>query len=287
MSVRIRPPAAEGFWMPAEYEPHAATWLLWPERRDNWREQARPAQAAFAQVAAAIRRFEPVHVGVMPHLAAEARAILPPDVEVHGMEYDDCWARDVGPTFVVSGEPPSIRAVQWRFNAWGGLYHPFERDARVPLEMLAHSAALPSRERYRGPITLEGGAIHVDGEGTVLLTESCVLDPRRNPGMNRGQAETMLRQYLGASHVIWLDQGVFEDETGGHIDNLACFAGPGRVCLTWTDDRRDPQHAISLDAWERLNDARDAQGRRLEIFKLPMPGPLHMTAEEARGLVPG
>ncbi|HVS76228.1 MAG TPA: agmatine deiminase [Steroidobacteraceae bacterium] len=285
--VRTRTPAAEGFWMPAEYEPHAATWLLWPERRDNWREQARPAQAAFAQVASAIRRFERVHVGVMPHLAAEARAMLRGDVEVHGMEYDDCWMRDVGPTFVVGERPGMIRAVQWRFNAWGGLYHPCDRDGRVPLQVLAHSSALPMRDRYRGPITLEGGAIHVDGEGTALLTEECALDSRRNPGMTREQVETVLRDYLGVSRFIWLGRGVYADETTGHVDNLACFVGPGRVCLTWTDDRSDPQYAISLDAWERLNEARDAIGRRLEVFKVPMPGPLHMTAAEASGLVPG
>ncbi|HVC31349.1 MAG TPA: agmatine deiminase [Steroidobacteraceae bacterium] len=283
---RAQTPLADGFWMPAEYGPHAATWLLWPERRDNWREHARPAGAAFAQVASAIRRFEPVHVGVLPHVVAQARAVLAPDIEIHGMEYDDCWARDVGPTFVVGQQPATLRAVQWHFNAWGGLYHPCDRDARVPSQMLAHMPVLPLRDRYRGPITLEGGAIHVDGEGTALVTEECVLNPNRNPGVTREQIEAVLREHLGAHHFIWLGKGVFNDETSGHIDNLACFAGPGRVCLAWTDDERDPQYAISLDAWERLNDARDVQGRRLEIFKVPMPGPLYMTAPEARGLVP-
>ena len=283
--VRTRPPSAEGFWMPAEYEPHEGTWLLWPARHDNWREHARPAQEAFAQVAAAIQRFETVHVGVLPHLLAAARAMLPQDVQVHGIEYDDCWMRDVGPTFVVSEGPGTIRAVHWRFNAWGGLYHPFDRDARVPIEVLARSR-LPAQERYRAPVTLEGGAIHVDGQGTALVTEECLLDPNRNPAMTRERAEAVLRDHLGVSRFIWLGKGVFNDETSGHVDNLACFAGPGKVCLTWTDDERDPQHAISRDAWERLNDARDAQGRRLEVFKVPMPGPLYMTAEEARGLAP-
>ena len=285
--VRSRPPAAEGFWMPAEYEPHAATWLLWPARHDNWRESASPAQTAFAQVASAIRRFERVHVGAMPELVAQARAALPQDIEVHGMEYDDCWMRDVGPTFVVSERPQTICGVQWRFNAWGGLYHPCDRDRHVPLEVLARSAGLPMRDRYLAPITLEGGGLHVDGQGTALLTEECALDPNRNPGMTREQVEAVLREHLGVSHFIWLGKGVFNDETRGHIDNLACFAGPGRVCLAWTDDRSDPQHAISLDAWQRLSEARDARGRRLEIFKLPMPGPLYMSAEEARGLVAG
>jgi agmatine deiminase len=283
---RTQPPAAEGFWMPAEYEPHAATWLLWPARHDNWREHAHPAQAAFAQVASAIRRFEKVHVGALPALVTEARAMLPEDIEVHGIEYDDCWMRDVGPTFVVSERPQTIRAVHWRFNAWGGLYQPFDRDARVPLEVLAHASELPMRDRYPAPIILEGGGLHVDGEGTALLTEECALDPNRNPGLTRGQLEAALRDCLGVSHFIWLGKGVFNDETRGHIDNLACFAGPAKVCLTWTDERSDPQYAVSLDAFERLSAARDARGRRLEVFKLPMPGPLHMTGEEARGLVP-
>jgi agmatine deiminase len=285
-AVRPGTPAADGFWMPAEYEPHEATWLLWPARHDNWREQARPAQAAFAQVATAIRRFERVQVGVLPHLLAEARAMLPQDIEVHGIEYDDCWMRDVGPTFVVSARPRTIRAVHWRFNAWGGLYHPCDRDERVPLQVLAHSSELPMRDRYRGPITLEGGAWHVDGEGTALLTEECALDPNRNPHMTREQVERVLREHLGVSHFIWLGKGVCNDETRGHTDNLACFAGPAKVCLTWTDDRSDPQYAISRDARERLGAARDASGRPLEVFELPMPGPLYLTEEEARGLVP-
>ena len=285
--LQSQPPAAEGFWMPAEYEPHAATWLLWPARHDNWRESARPAQTAFAQVASAIRRFERVNVGALPELVTQARTALPQDIEVHGMEYDDCWMRDVGPTFVVSERPQTIRGVQWRFNAWGGLYHPCDRDRQVPLEVLARSAGLPMRDRYLAPITLEGGGLHVDGEGTALLTEECALDPNRNPGMTREQVEAVLREHLGVSHFIWLGKGVFNDETRGHIDNLACFAGPGRVCVAWTDDRSDPQHAISLDAWQRLNEARDARGRRLEVFKLPMPGPLYMSAEEARGLAAG
>ena len=284
--LRQKTPVAEGYWMPAEFEPHEATWLLWPERTDNWRDGAQPAQEAVLQVAAAISHFERVHLGVNPEHFARVREIAPPEVQVARVEYDDIWVRDTGPTFVVAEEPEKLRSIQWRFNAWGGLYHPFNRDLTVPREISAESFGMEMRDRYAAPIVLEGGAIHVDGQGTVLLTEECVLNPNRNPGMTREQAETVLRQYLGVHHFIWLGKGVFNDETSGHVDNLACFAGPGRVCLTWTDDPSDPQHAISLDAWERLNDARDARGRRLEVFKVPMPGPLYITAEEAGGLVP-
>ncbi|HEX3845086.1 MAG TPA: agmatine deiminase [Steroidobacteraceae bacterium] len=284
--LREKTPIAEGYWMPAEFERHEATWLLWPERSDNWREGGRPAQEAVLKVAAAIRHFETVYLGVSPPNAQAVREIAPPGVQVASIEYDDAWVRDIGPTFVVSEQADTLRSVQWRFNAWGGLYQPFTRDLTVPREISSDAFGREMRDRYAAPIVLEGGAIHVDGQGTVLLTEECVLNANRNPGMTREQAEAVLRAYLGVHHFIWLGKGVFNDETSGHIDNLACFAGPGKVCLTWTDDKNDPQHAISLDAWERLNDARDARGRRLEVFKVPMPGPLHMTAEEARGLVP-
>ncbi|HEY7890514.1 MAG TPA: agmatine deiminase [Steroidobacteraceae bacterium] len=284
--LREKTPVAEGYWMPAEFGPHEATWLLWPERTDNWRDGARPAQEAVLKVATALRHFETVNLGVSPEHFQEVREITPAGVQAASIEYDDIWVRDIGPTFLVSELPDTLRSVTWRFNAWGGLYTPYTRDLTVPREISSDAFGREMRDRYAAPIVLEGGAIHVDGQGTVLLTEECVLNPNRNPGMTREQAEAVLRQYLGVHQFIWLGQGVFHDETSGHVDNLACFAGPGKVCLTWTDDKRDPQYAISLDAWERLNDTRDAQGRRLEVFKVPMPGPLYMTAEEARGLVP-
>lgn len=278
-------PAADLWWMPAEFEPHAGCWMLWPERPDNWRQAARPAQEAFSAVAAAIAQFEKVYVGVSAAHRAEARALLPAQAQLLTLAHDDCWMRDVGPTYLV-GPQPGLRGVHWRFNAWGGLaeglYHPWDQDERVAAEILAFEG----RERYRAPIVLEGGAIHVDGEGTALLCEECVLNPNRNAGMTRERMEAMLREYLGVSHFIWLARGVFNDETDGHIDNLACFVAPGKVCLTWTEDPDDPQYEISLDAWERLREARDARGRRLEVAKLPMPGPLYMTEEEAAGLTP-
>lgn len=284
--LREKTPAAEGYWMPAEFEPHEATWLLWPERTDNWRDGARPAQEAVLKVATALRHFETVNLGVSPEHFQEVREITPAGVQAASIEYDDIWVRDIGPTFLVSESPDTLRSVTWRFNAWGGLYTPYTRDLTVPREISSDAFGREMRDRYAAPIILEGGAIHVDGQGTAMLTEECVLNANRNPGMTREQAEEVLRQYLGVNQFIWLGKGVFNDETSGHVDNLACFAGPGRVCLTWTDDKRDPQYEISLDAWERLNDTRDAQGRRLEVFKVPMPGPLYMTAEEARGLVP-
>jgi agmatine deiminase len=277
-------PAADGFRMPGEFEPHAGCWMLWPERADNWREAARPAQHAFVGVASAISEFEPVTVGASAAHYEVARALLPEPVRVVEIAHDDSWMRDVGPTFVVNGRG-ILRGVDWHFNAWGGLngglYFPWDQDDLVARKVLE----IESRERYRAPIINEGGALHVDGEGTVLVTEECLLNANRNPTLSREQIEEHLRAYLGVSQVIWLGKGVLNDETDGHVDNLACFIRPGEVCLGWTDNKRDPQYSISLDAWERLSDARDARGRRLKVHRLPMPRPLCLSQKEAAGIV--
>ena len=278
-------PAADGFRMPGEFESHAGCWMLWPERPDNWREAARPAQLAFAQVAAAIAQCEPVTVGVSAGHYEVARALLPAEVRVLEMAHDDAWMRDVGPTCVV-GRLGEVRGVDWRFNAWGGLrgglYFPWDQDDLVARKVLESERL----DRYRAPLVNEGGAIHVDGQGTALVTEECLLNPNRNPRLERTDIERYLREYLGVTQIVWLGKGVVNDETSGHIDNLACFARPGVVCLTWTDRRRDPQYAISRDAFERLHEARDARGRRLKVVRLPMPGPLYMRAREAAGIIP-
>ncbi|MBS0364359.1 MAG: agmatine deiminase [Proteobacteria bacterium] len=278
-------PATDGFRMPAEYEPHAGCWMLWPERADNWREAARPAQLAFARVAAAIAQFEPVTVGVSTAHYSSARALLPGGVRVVEMAHDDAWMRDVGPTCVIDSAGV-VRGVDWRFNAWGGLdgglYFPWDQDDLVASKVLE----IERLDRYRAPLVMEGGALHVDGQGTALVTEQCLLNPNRNPHLARADIEDALRVYLGVRTVIWLGLGLYNDETGGHIDDLACFVRPGEVCLTWTTNRRDPQYASSQDAWERLNDARDARGRRLRVARLPSPGPMHLSRREAAGIVP-
>jgi agmatine deiminase len=269
--------------MPAEFEPHAGCWMLWPERTDNWREGAKPAQAVFAQIASAICAAEPVTVGVSAAQFQNARARLDPRVRLVELSSNDSWMRDCGPTFVLDPRRRR-RGIDWTFNAWGGLsgglYFPWDRDDEVAAKVLE----IEGDDRYRTSFVLEGGAIHVDGRGTCLTTEECLLNPNRNPGRSRAEIETTLRRYLGVSTVIWLGRGVYRDETGGHIDELACFTSPGHVALTWTEDRADPQYEISLDALRRLRAARDARGRRLTIHKIHQPGPLYMSAEEARGI---
>ena len=269
--------------MPAEFEPHAGCWMLWPERGDNWRDGAQPAQREFVAVAAAIAQFEPVSMGVSAAQYEFARAALDAEIRVVEISSNDAWMRDVGPSFLVNNSG-AVRGVDWHFNAWGGLqgglYFPWDRDDLVARKVLE----LERVGRYRPPMICEGGALHVDGEGTVLVTEQCLLNRNRNPQLTREDIEVLLHAYLGTRSVIWLGEGVFNDETDGHIDNLACFVRPGEIALTWTDDKRDPQYRISVDALARLDSARDAKGRRLKIHKLPMPGPLYMSRQEAVGV---
>lgn len=280
-------PSAEGFRMPGEFEPHSGCWMAWPERPDNWREGAGPARRAFAAVAAAIHASDPVTVTVSSAEGrASAQALLPAGIRILDIPSDDCWMRDIGPTFL-TGPGGRIRAVDWRFNAWGGeangLYAPWDLDNA----MAAHIAEVEGVERYRAPFVLEGGAIHVDGEGTVFTTAECLLSAGRNPQMTRAEIEQGLKDWLGATAVVWLPRGVHLDETDGHVDNLLHVCAPGTVALTWTDDKGDPQYERSAEALEHLSACRDARGRPLRVVRLPMPGPLHMSALEAAGIAAG
>lgn len=278
-------PAADGYAMPAEWERQAQVWMAWPERPDNWRQHAAPAQQAFALVANTVAEHEDVTMAVSARHYEAARRLLAPRVRLVEMTTDDAWLRDTGPSFVrhADGE---VRAVDWVFNAWGGhdggLYAPWDADDLVAGKI----AEIERMTRYRAPLVLEGGAIHVDGEGSCLTTEECLLNPNRNPALAHADIEAHLRDYLGVSTVLWLGQGVLNDETDGHVDNLCCFLRPGVVALAWTDDEQDPQFRISQDALTRLAALRDARGRRLEVIKLPIPQrPVAMSATEAAGVV--
>jgi agmatine deiminase len=257
--------------------------MIWPERTDNWRLGGKPAQAAFCDVAAAISRFESVTMMVSARQFANARARLPEAVRVVEVSTNDAWCRDVGASFLI-GPDGRLGGVDWPFNAWGGLkrglYFPWDLDDAVAAKMLQ----LERARRYRAPLVVEGGAIHVDGEGTVLVTEACLLSEDRNAGVGRPDVEWVLKDYLGASHVIWLGEGVPGDETGGHVDNIACFVKPGVVLLTWCDDPGDPHYAVSRDAEARLMGARDARGGAITIEKIPMPTPMFFTEEEEAGI---
>ena len=271
------------FYMPGEWAPQAAVWMIWPHRPDNWRENAAPAQATFAKLAAALAVATPVYMAVPESEMDKAKATMPAEVNLVAIASDDAWARDTGPTVVINDKGERV-GINWVFNAWGGelggLYDAWEQDQAMASAML-RELAIPQRD---SALILEGGSIHVDGEGTLLTTAECLLNPNRNPHFNQAEIEQELSRQLGVSHFIWLPEGVYLDETDGHIDNMACFARPGEVILHWTDDATDPQYARSQAAFKLLSAARDAKGRALKIWKLPQPGPLYITAEEAAGV---
>ena len=272
-------PKADGFRMPAEFEPQTRVWMLWPHRTDNWRDGAKPAQRAYAEVARAIARFEPVVVGANPedYEAAHYALAGEDNILVIEMASDDAWIRDCGPTFVVD-DNGGLRAVHWHFNAWGGLvdglYFPWDQDALVGMKV----ADLARADRYRpDSLVLEGGSIHVDGEGTVLTTEMCLLSEGRNPELSREQIEDYLRDYLNVEKVIWIKDGIDPEETNGHIDDVACFVAPGKMLCIWSDDPDYPFYNECRAAYETLSNAVDAKGRKIEVTKLCMPvKPLYM-----------
>jgi agmatine deiminase len=226
-------------------------------------------------------------VGAPPALLAEATQRLADvaGVSVFAVEQDDSWVRDSGPTFVVNRATREVRGVHWNFNAWGGelggVYADCRRDQTVGRRVLE----LAGKRRYRCPLVMEGGSIHVDGEGTLLTTEECLLNKNRNPQCSREDIELELRRYLGVSKIIWLPRGVHgDDDTNGHVDNLVAFVRPAEVVLTWTENKTDPQYAISQETFRILSEARDAKGRRFVIHKLPQPSPQVVTEAEVKGL---
>lgn len=275
-------PKADGFWMPGEFEPHDGCWMLFPERPDVWRENAKPAQAIFAAVATAIAQFEPVTIGASAAQLDTARSLVGDTVRVVEISADDAWLRDCGPSFVINTEG-DLRGVDWEFNAWGGLYADWARDNRVAQKVIELAGA----DRYKTDVVVEGGAIHVDGQGTLITTRSCLLNDNRNPGRSEAEITQRLMDYTGAEKVIWLDAEAHPDEeTDGHVDGICAFVEPGVLVLDWYDD---PAHAYEYETcrqhYEQLSATRDAKGRPFTIHKLPGAILPPTTAEEAAGVV--
>jgi agmatine deiminase len=269
MSDISRTPASLGFHMPAEWSAHQRTWMAWPCRTELWSEEGlEPARLAYAAVAKAISRFDKLTMAVRPEDAAGAKAMLGSGIETFPVPLDDSWARDIGPSFVVDGAG-KLAAVDWIFNAWGGKYPDYADDAAFAAQVI-EAAGVPG---FAAPFVLEGGSIHVDGEGTVLTSEQCLLNPNRNPHMTKAEIEQALYDWLGARKVIWLGQGLLDDQTDGHIDNLACFARPGMVVTLVAEDPSDANHKALADNLDRLRKAKDAAGRSLEIVAIPQPAP--------------
>jgi len=283
--IQMTTPAADGFSWPAEWEQHEQTWMLWPTRPDNWYNEARPGQEAFARVANAIAKFEPVTVCVPSQDEfARCRELCDSAVRVVEVAADDSWCRDTGPTFLRNSDG-EVRGVSWQFNAYGGLnggcYTNWAND-EVIADKVCEIERVPC---YKAPFILEGGAICGDGEGTVITTEECLLNENRNPGLTKKDVESYLMEYLGAKKVIWLPRGVINDEdTNGHVDNFLCFTSPSNVAILSEKDPNDPQHAVSEAAIKLLENTTDAKGRKLTVHKVQQPPALKYSKAESDGL---
>ena len=278
-------PDKDGFFMPAEFAEHEGTLMIYPTRPGSWGKDRSGALNSFGRIYTEIMKREKLFLAASSDFYDEAcefleslfpatglsRSEFDMRKEVIAIDSDDAWARDVGPTFVVDGDG-SVRGINWSFNAWGGeydgLYATWDKDDALACEFLAH---LDCDYYDAAPFVLEGGSIHSDGEGTVMVTESCLLSKGRNLSLSKDEIEDKLKTYLGAKKILWLPRGIYNDETNEHVDNVCAFVAPGEVVLAWTDDRNDPQYELSFASYEYLKSQKDAKGREIVIHKLPIP----------------
>ncbi len=271
MTTNSEIPRELGFAMPAECEPHAGCLIVWPTRRELWGDQLDEAKRDYALVADAVGATERVVMVCPPGSAGEVRDRCGSEVSVLEIPVDDSWARDSGPVFVrdPAGE---IAVVSFRFNAWGERWHPYADDDALARRI---GEAFGLRV-FEAPMVLEGGGFLVDGQGTLITTEQCLLDPNRNPGMSRHEIEEVLRDHLGVQSVVWLPFGHSLDVgpagTDGHVDGVAQYVEPGLVLLELPSDPSSPDHARSRANLEALERAHDARGRRLDVVVID-PGP--------------
>ncbi|WP_160690614.1 agmatine deiminase family protein [Clostridium sp. C2-6-12] len=254
--------------MPAEWEAHERTFISWPVKDSMCHpDNHESVCAGYAGFIKAIAEFEPVSVLVNPNELENVKKLFEePNIELLPIEHNDAWLRDNGPTFVID-EEGNRAGVNWNFNAWGGKYAPWDLDDEVAPKILEHY----NIKKFDAPLVMEGGSLHTDGEGTLLTTEECLLNPNRNPGLTREQIEVYLKQYLNIEKVIWLKRGLSGDETDGHVDNIACFAAPGKIIMQTCDDPSDENYKITLENLEILNNSTDAKGRKLEVLQINQP----------------
>ncbi len=262
---------------PAEFESHDATWLAWPHKESSWPGKIDRIPPLFLEMVRGLLGGERIEIlvrdeamrGAVAAQLAE-KSLAGSEVRLHLVPTDDAWIRDHGPTFVVDAAAGQLVAVDWQYNAWGGKYPPWELDARVAAQIAKKLGCV----RRQPGLVLEGGSIEGDGEGTLLTTESCLLNKNRNPTLDRATIEQHLRDELGVSTILWLGAGIAGDDTDGHIDDLTRFVGPARVVTVVEPDERDVNYRDLRENRERLETLRDAKARRLEVIALPMPAPL-------------
>ncbi len=256
-------PAALGFRMPGPGHPHRRTWMAWPHRQDLYGDGLAQTQRSYAEVAHAISRFEPVAMVVHPAHLDSAKRHLAPNIEIVPIAIDDAWIRDSGPTFLVHADG-RVGGVSWRFNAWGGKHAPCDADDALADQLLAHTES----ELAQSFLTCEGGSLTTDGDGTLICTETSILNPNRNPGVSKAWAELELKRMLGIEKVVWLPGDPFDKETDGHIDGMCCSLGPGKVLFEVNRDPADPHARILADNLAALTAQTDARGRPFEVVTI-------------------
>ena len=260
--------------MPAEWEPHAATWLSWPHNRETWPGAFDTIPGVWTELVRTLATSEPVMIlagGAEVLADAQQHVGDVPRVTFFDIRTDDAWTRDHGPTFLVGNAAQQPALVNWEYNAWGGKYPPFDNDNRVGRQL----AERLGYQRYSPGIVCEGGAVDVNGRGTVLTTPDCILNPNRNPGLSRSDAEHIFAAHLNAPHVVWLSGGLAGDDTDGHVDEMTRFVGP-RSVFTWrADDPRGPNHKPLAENLAHLRTVCDQDGRPLEVIPLQMPPPIY------------
>jgi len=286
------PPGLAGFRRPAEWEPQEAIWLSWPHRRATWPRHFRPIPAKFAEIVAHISRFEQVRINLSRPLQPRARSLIErakadlSRVAFYDHPTDDTWCRDHGPIFIKHDRTGEVALTDWKFNAWGGKYSPYDQDDAIPARI---AGALGVR-RFSVEMVLEGGSIDVNGEGLLLTTEACLLNPNRNPQLSRAQIEQNLQSYLGVQQILWLGQGIVGDDTDGHIDDLSRFFSTDGIVTIVERNSREKNYRALRDNLERLHALRTPAGRKFRIVELPMPLPcicdgLQMPASYANFLI--
>lgn len=270
-------PREAGYRQPAEWEPHAAVWLAWPSHADLWEQHLRGAREAFVALCRAVADVDPM-TGVARGEALEilvtddaseasaGEALAGVPCRLRRIPFGDIWMRDTAPVFLAD-EVGGLATATFRFNGWGGKYV-LEHDAEVAERVAAHVGL----RRFDFPVVLEGGSVEVDGEGTCLTTRECLLAPNRNPGLGPSDLEDLLRSALGVERVLWLDEGLRNDHTDGHIDNLVRFVAPGVVVCMEPGGSDDPHREPLAAAAAALASFRDARGRALEVVRIPSPG---------------
>jgi agmatine deiminase len=263
-----------GFRMPAEWEPQEAVWFVWPRDPLTWPDRVEKARGTFLNAMKAVTPHQRVDLVVHTDLAREAKAAVAAagikNVMVHPLDHQDSWIRDYGPIYLVrrgSGGTRERMAVKWDFNAWGNKYESLLKDKGVVGQLGKHVAA----PLQHVDMVLEGGSIDVDGQGTLLTTEQCLLNKNRNPTLTRQQVEEHLRNYVGVEKILWLGDGIEGDDTDGHVDDITRFVAPGLVATCVEEDRGHANHAPLADNLQRLRNMTDARGRPLRIVELPMP----------------